>query len=359
MYLAKEIRTVHLEITTKCNAACPMCLRTVCGGKVNPQLPLTELSLAAIQKIFPEDFVRQLDRIYMCGNYGDPVVAQDTLEALQYFKNVNPKIKLSLFSNASARSASWWEDIARVTDDVHFAIDGLADTNHLYRRGTNFETIIRNAKAFIGAGGNAVWDYIVFRHNEHQIEEAQILAKELGFKKFSLKKTGRFFSNTKSEVKTRQEVRGKNGDIEYYLEMPLNPKWHNNALQKEDELVKKYGHIEKYLDSAHINCKVEAEKSLYVSADGFVFPCCWTGNQLYPWYFEPRSSQMWKIIDSLEQKEKSISALHNPIGAIVEGPFFKKIEDSWAKKSTKEGKLKACAKTCGNEFDPFRAQFTQ
>lgn len=358
MYKSQDIRTVHLEITTKCNASCPMCLRTVCGGKINPQLPLVELRLSDIKSIFPPLFLRQLQRIYLCGNYGDPLVAQDTLEVLKYFREENPQLRLSFFTNGSARSVQWWRDVAPQVDEVHFAIDGLADTNHLYRRGTQFDTIMRNAQSFIEVGGCAIWDYIVFRHNEHQVEEARTLAQEMGFQKFNVKKTGRFFSNTRSEVKLRQEVLGSNGDIEYYLEMPENPKYQNQALKKEDELVQKYGHLEKYLDQVTIECKVAAEKSVYVSAEGFVFPCCWTGNQLYPWYLSPRSSQVWKMIDSLEMQEQSISALKRPIADIVDGEFFKKIEKSWSLPTTVSGKLKPCAKTCGKEFDPFRAQFS-
>ncbi len=350
---------VHLEITTKCNAACPMCLRTVCGGEINPQLPLVELKLNDIKKIFPADFLQQLDKIFMCGNYGDPVAAQDTLEAFKYFRQINPKIKLSMFSNASARPASWWQELGQLVDEVHFAIDGLADTNHLYRRNTNFDVIIRNAKAYIAAGGKAVWDYIVFKHNEHQVEEARALARDLGFAKFNVKKTGRFFSNTKSEVKTQQVVLNDKGETEYYLEMPTSPQYLNTALQKEEELVKRYGHLEKYLDQAVISCKVDVDKSVYVSAEGQVFPCCWTANQLYPWYFKPRSSQMWSLIDQLEHKEKSISALESSVAEIVDGPFFEKIQNSWNQSSISSGKLKPCAKTCGKEFDPFKAQFSE
>lgn len=334
-----------------------MCLRNVCGGQVNPQLPLTELSLSDIQKIFPVDFVQQLERILYCGNYGDPVAAKDTLESLKYFKSINPNIQISLFSNASARPATWWIEVAALTKDAHFAIDGLADTNHIYRRGTQFDVIMRNAQAFIEAGGRAIWDFIVFKHNEHQIEEAQALAKKMGFYKFNLKKTGRFFSNTKSEVKSRQAVFDIQGEVEYYLEMPVDPKYHNGALANEEALVQKYGHLEKYLDQTHVECKVDAERSVYVSAEGFIFPCCWTANQLYPWYLEPRSSQMWSLINTLPEKEKSISARNQSIQSIVESAFFDKIEKSWKLPSTKLGKLKPCAKTCGKEFDPFREQF--
>jgi MoaA/NifB/PqqE/SkfB family radical SAM enzyme len=357
MYRFEDIKIVHLELTTKCNAACPMCLRTVCGGKVNPQLPLTELTLSQIKTIFPSDWVLRLQRIYMCGNYGDPLVAQDTLAIFKYFREVNPQISLGMFTNGSARSVSWWAELATVVTNVQFAIDGLSDTNHLYRRGTHFETILRNARAFIDAGGKANWDFIVFKHNEHQVEEARQLAQDLGFVKFNVKKTGRFFSNTKSQVKHQQEVLNSTGEIEYYLEMPSNPKYLNSALGKEEELVKKYGHIEKYLDTTEVDCKVAAEKSIYVSAEGMVFPCCWTANQLYPWYFAPRSSQVWRILDSLPGKEQSISALQTNVKSIVEGEFFKRVAGSWSLPSVKAGKLKPCAKTCGKEFDPFRAQF--
>lgn len=334
-----------------------MCLRNICGGEVNPQLPVTELDLSEIQRIFPSEFIKQLERIYYCGNYGDPVAARSTMESLKYFKEQNAHLKLSLFSNGSARTPSWWKEVAVYAKEVHFAIDGLEDTNHLYRRGTHFETIVKNAKAFIDAGGNAIWDFIIFRHNEHQVEAASQLAADLGFKKINFKKTGRFFSNTRSEVKSHQAVLDRQGKVEYYLEMPLDPKFQNQALAKEEELTIKYGHLEKYLDQTQIACKVEAEKSVYVSAEGLVFPCCWTANQMYPWYLEPKSSQIWKIIASLDGGKGAISALQKPIQDIIDGEFFKKIEDSWQLSSISSGKLKPCAKTCGKEFDPFRAQF--
>lgn len=357
MYKYSDIKTVHLEITTKCNAACPMCLRTVAGGKTNPLLPLTELSLDNIKKIFPPTFIEQLDKMYMCGNYGDPVVATDTLDVFKYFRALNPKIKLSMFSNASARTTAWWQELATVVDEVHFGIDGLKDTNAIYRRNTNFDIIMRNAKSYIEAGGTAVWDYIVFRHNEHQVEEARRLALDMGFKKINIKKTGRFFSNTRSEVKDRQEVLNVSGEVEYYLEMPRDPIYVNSALAKEEALIAKYGHIEKYMDTTHVSCKVAQEKSIYVSADGFVFPCCWTGNQLYPWYYPKRSSQVWTLIDGLKGKEVAISAIETPLETIVEGDFFKSIQNSWELPTVKEGKLRPCAKTCGKEFDPFQEQF--
>lgn len=359
MYKYNEIKAVHLEITTKCNARCPMCLRTVCGGKTNPNLPLVELSIEDVQKIFKPEFIRQLDRMYICGNYGDPIAAKDTLEVYKYFREQNPSIRLDMFTNGSARPTQWWQELAKTIDSIHFSIDGLEDTNHLYRKGTNFPTIIESVKAYVGSGGKAIWDYIVFKHNEHQIEEARKLSEELGFHKFNVKKTGRFFSNTQMQGKNKQVVYDRSGEVDYYIEMPENEKYQNKALSKEQLLVEKYGSLESYLDKTPISCKVEAEKSMYMSAVGHAFPCCWTGNQLYPWYFPEGKSYMWKIVNQLENGIDDLDAKKIDLEKIVNGPFFQKtLEASWGRPSIKEGRPKCCAKTCGTEFDPFKEQFS-
>ena len=57
MYDYNDIKTVHLEITEKCNAACPMCARNINGGEDNPWLQNAELSLNDIVTIFPDTFI--------------------------------------------------------------------------------------------------------------------------------------------------------------------------------------------------------------------------------------------------------------------------------------------------------------
>ena len=359
MYKYSQIKTVHLELSSKCNASCPMCLRNICGGALNPQLPVTELSLEDIKQIMPLDFLKQLDRIYMCGNYGDPIIAKDTLKIFKFFREINPSLNLSLFSNGGAKSPSWWRELAQSLNSVHFSIDGLEDTNSIYRRGTDFNKIIKNAKSYISGGGYAIWDFIVFRHNEQEVEKARQLSKEIGFAEFIVKKTGRFFSNQKSQVKTEQIILDKKGRPDGKLQMPKNPKYQNRSLKKEEELSKKYGNLHNYLNQTKVACKVSQEKSIYISAEALVFPCCWTANQLYPWYFKKRTSQIWKMIEHLPEKENSLNAKKYSIKEIVQGDFFqKRIPNSWQGKDITRDKLRVCAKTCGQDFNPFADQFT-
>lgn len=361
IYQASAVRAIHLEVTSRCNAACPMCARNVLGGKDNPYLPLTEISLDAFVAMMDGgSFLAHVNKLFMCGNYGDPVAAKDTLRILEFCRDANPEIRLGMNSNASARDETWWHNaglmLSRGGDYCKFSIDGLEDTNHLYRRGTDFKKIIRNAAAFIDAGGIAHWDFIVFKHNEHQIEEARQMAFEMGFEKFAVKKTGRFFSNTKMAGKDHQEVHDRDGNVEYVIEKPTDPQWQNTALANEQALVARYGSMDAYLDQTPVSCKTAAEKSIYISAEGLVFPCCWTANQMYVWHSGERAAPIWNLIDAVGGKD-ALDATKTPINTIIEGPFFQAVEDSWGKPSCKLGKLKVCAKTCGQEFDPFKAQF--
>ncbi len=359
MFKLENIKQVHLEITDRCNASCPQCARNILGGKENPHLSQTELYLSDIKAIFTPEILRGLKRIFMCGNYGDPGVGRDTLEAFEYFRAENSEMNLGMNTNGAMRTPDWWARVAKVIDgkgDIKFGIDGLSDTNHLYRKNVNFERMMANIQAFIDNGGRAVWEFIVFRHNEHQVEQARELSEKMGFEKFTVKKTGRFFSNTKLKGKDRQEVHNSDGEVEYYLEKPTDPKYQNQSLQKEQKLLDEFGSLENYLNQTQVDCKTLNEGSIYISSQGLAFPCCWTGNQLYLWYNRPRSSEVWKVIDRSGGLE-AIDARKQTLGAILEGEFFKNIQKSWSCSSLENGKLKVCSKTCGQSFNQFKDQY--
>jgi len=218
-----------------------MCARNINGGEDNPQLTNSELTVENIKKIFSTDFIKQLERIYMCGNYGDPIAARDTLEVFEYFRHYNQKIMLSMHTNGSAKKPEWWKKLASVLGRkgyVVFSIDGLEDTNHLYRQNTVFNKIMDNAQAFIQAGGRARWDYIVFAHNEHQVEQAELLSQEMGFEKFQYKKSARFFSNVSGVTKEIHQAGNRKGQQTTLLQAPTDPKYRNSVLDEISKFAK-------------------------------------------------------------------------------------------------------------------------
>ena len=389
MYKADTITTVHLEVTERCNASCPQCARNINGGEVNPQLHDAELSLDDVKTILKPEFIEQLKRLYMCGNYGDPISARDTLEIFEYIRSHNTKMQLSFHTNASAKTPEWWSKLPLAMGKSHyvvFSVDGLEDTNHLYRQGTVWKKIMENARAFIAAGGRARWDFIVFGHNEHQVEEARALAESMGFEKFNVKKSNRFFSNTRGAVKADHQAGNRKGAETQMLSMPTNPEYQNAALKQLESLSKDKGEIkmdfistvaelegkmgaqkfnldpakkkdmEKYWDSVEVKCKVAEEKSIYITAEGYLQPCCWTAGQMYVWYWKQRGGQIWDAIDQAGIETLDLR-VHDLID-VINGKFIQEvIPDSWNKPSCAEGKLAVCAKTCGAKYDAFKEQF--
>lgn len=225
MFQSDRITSVHLDVTDKCNASCPMCPRTVNGGPRNPHLKNQEMSLADAKVIFNVPFLKQLHFIQLCGNFGDPMVAKDTLDILEYFRSVNPSITLGFHTNGSGRDKDWWQRLgqllSRPGDYCKFGIDGLEDTNGIYRRRTRWDKIMSSVQHFVSAGGIAHWEFLVFKHNEHQVETARKMAEEIGFRQFFVKKTSRFF-NYQMGKNIPFPIYDKNKETVGYLNPPDN-----------------------------------------------------------------------------------------------------------------------------------------
>lgn len=358
MYNYENIKTVHLENTQSCQASCPMCDRNQNGGALNPHIDLSELSLEDCSRIFEPEFIAQLDTMYMCGNLGDPIVARDTLEIFKYFREHNPRMWLSMNTNGGARDEIWWKDLADTfgrMGTVIFSVDGLRDTNHIYRQGVNWDAVERAMHSFIDAGGRARWDFLIFEHNQHQVELAEKISQQWGFEKFVAKKSGRFITANADKKESHQAVDRK-GNKTTELKKP-DVKYQNKALTKQDMLIEKYGSMDAYYDIVPIRCKVKDEGNLFITAEGLAMPCCWTAGRMYKWWHkDPKQEQVWKFIDAAGGKD-AISAKKYGLRAVFETGIFNAIEDSWNITGCENGKLKVCSMKCGIEFDPFAEQF--
>jgi MoaA/NifB/PqqE/SkfB family radical SAM enzyme len=328
MYKLEDIRDIHLEITSKCQARCPMCPRRISGGPINPFIKLDEITLSLFQQWFEPDFIKQLDSLFMCGNLGDPIISKDTLEIYQYLREMNPNIRLAMHTNGSARDTEWWQKLAQLKVKVTFGIDGLADTHHLYRISTDFNKIIENAQAFITAGGVAKWHMLVFAHNEHQIEQCRTMSKDMGFVDFSIKHTSRFKQDYLQVIDDLGRPTHRIKPTQTSLDMiPLA-----EAAQKEIK--------------PHIVCKAQKYKQLYVSACGNVSPCCWLDMEWIPPMQESRIDYMEKISEFPNLHRKTLKEIFN-------NGFFSKIEAQWSSAGLKE-----CTKQCGS-FDKLGVQFVK
>lgn len=270
MYSIDTIETLHLELSNHCNSFCPQCPRYDNFGRLKKEINLNHLTEKNIKNI-PVGRMKNLKNIVLCGSLGDPLMNQDIDNIINYFQN--QEIRIS--TNASLRNEQWWKKLAlhkNVT--VTFCIDGIdAETHSRYRRNTSYEKIMKNAKTFISNNGRAEWQFIVFKHNQHQIDEAKILSEKMGFQEINFIYSDRFNYNFNDGNKWPVYVDNK---IEYYLESPtLQHNLHKEVAETKDNDFYLKSMVQEKLPK--IDCLWSKKNKIYVSANALVYPCCWMG----------------------------------------------------------------------------------
>ena len=123
---------------------------------------------------------------------------------------------------------------------------------------------------------------------------------------------------------------------------PLSPAYQNSALAELQDLRNRYGSMDRYLDRAEVQCNVQANNSIYVSAEGYVLPCCWLAGQLRHPVMRTRA-EILELLEALGGTAH-VDGRRRSIRAIVEDDFFQKlVPGSWSKPSCAEGKLRTCS----------------
>lgn len=329
MLTVDQIRRVHVELSTRCNARCPMCPRNYRGLDYNSGYPVCDMSLENFQHIVAPILDQlKLNPSYgvnFNGNLGDFALARDGSEIVNWL--ADNRVRISINTNGSLRSPGWWASLARPGVQIGFAIDGLADTHHLYRQDTDWNRVIENAQAFITAGGHAIWRFAPFDHNRSQESACKALAKELGFVRFENIYDGR----DSGPVYTRD------GKFSHWLgaksePIPVDDLLHSHKTWFNHKTIK----IKKDTPELNLLCQHTVNQEIYLAADGSVYPCCYLG--FYPGQMQhPGNEQLLPIV-------RENNALEYDLAHCMK--WFDQVEESWAKESISTGRLYACVNSC-------------
>lgn len=354
MFNFSQLKQIHLEITNNCQASCPMCSRNIHGGLENPLLKINSWTLDDFKKTITPEVLYQIDAFYFCGNFGDPILNNELLDMCRYAVDTSPSTGIRIHTNGSARTTKWWAELASVLPQDHrviFAIDGLSDTHSLYRIGTDYDQILRNATAFIQAGGRAEWAFIRFKHNEHEVEQARAIAIKLGFELFVVKDSSRFL------LEKQYPVYDKQGNTTHYLE----PSGYSEIKFIDKKVIDNYRSI---VQNAKINCQAIELKEIYIDAFGRLFPCCYIAMIPYvPLDVDPAIAGIRKeilteyqmLINDLGGVDALDTRKHTVKEIMESHPYQTVWQQYWDEK-----KLITCARSCGitSEFSKPKDQFT-
>ena len=184
---------LEIELTTKCTLGCPACPR-------NDPISLKEDWDVGhldtdIAKSFADD---PNERSYLfVGCFGDPIYHPDFIDIVKYYIDRNKRV--TIHTNGSFKKQKWWDELASLNwtykQKFTFSVDGLEDTNHIYRIRADWKSIMMGMKTMGSLPEHRKpwleWKMLVFPYNEHQVAEAEQLANDIGMGMFSPVKSER------------------------------------------------------------------------------------------------------------------------------------------------------------------------
>ena len=262
----ETVKVIEFEVTTTCNSFCPVCVRFQSdddGVWLNPLVDFNQhLSVEHLTKILSDSCVSEDVELDFIGTAGDPIAHPNFLELLEVVKKLKPRARLNIHTNGGLRNTDYYKKLAEVLDGFRyhfrFSIDGLEDTNHIYRIGVQWNRLIDNVRAFIKAGGEVTWQMVMFPWNKHQVNEARIFAKELGCIGFD----------------TRQNI--------YSADMELLIKKANTNFNKtefikvkEKSFLNQEKGLKQIIDNyKYIDDECVSKEGIFVRPEGYIYPCC-------------------------------------------------------------------------------------
>tara|TARA_B100001287_G_scaffold276772_1_gene289344 strand:+ start:4007 stop:5053 length:1047 start_codon:yes stop_codon:yes gene_type:complete len=184
-YLEKYVvpKNIQLDVTHRCSLLCPRCARVTTIIDNEPAyrtMTKKDVSLEMIKTMINEHHFNFFD---FTGSFGDCIYHPEFLEIIKLLKSKDIEIKFH--TNGSRKSKEWWKQLYEVMDPEYdrivFGVDGLKDTAHIYRVNIDFDSVVEAMTLGVKYGFKKnQWMYIVFKHNEHQVEQAKKFAQQIG-----------------------------------------------------------------------------------------------------------------------------------------------------------------------------------
>ena len=170
--------SVMIDSNTRCPLACPFCLRESKDAKYMIQKG-KDITVSNVEKL-----LMFLDKLNFCGQISDPIYHLKFLDILEVCSK-NPNKTISIHTNGTRKSMDWWKKafvLGKENVTWIFGLDGATQqTAEMYRVNTLFDEVMNVMKLGVSLGAKVEWQFIVFKHNEHEIETLKQLCEKNNF----------------------------------------------------------------------------------------------------------------------------------------------------------------------------------
>lgn len=188
---ADQKRIIQIETTTRCLLGCPACSRTVFSSTLKRPYPKYDLDADDLYNFFDCVAGKEIEILSLCGDYGDCIYYPQLFYFIKKFRDTKT---FNIHTAGSHQPAEFWHQLVSLLDSrdrVIFGIDGLEDTNHLYRKNSNWASIMTAVDIVAASPVQLQWDTNIFSFNVDCIDQIRQFAESKGAE-FVCKKTSRF-----------------------------------------------------------------------------------------------------------------------------------------------------------------------
>lgn len=168
---------LEFAISSFCQAKCPSCNRTNPDtGEMQSWMKPEHFDLSTFKKMMVPEYwqLKKITKIKFCGENGDPMMHPQIEDFIDHSFLLGSR-SLTIATNGGIRTPAWFTKIAEKYGkrlEIIFGIDGTTgDINNKYRIGVDSSRAYENMFAFHNAGGFAIWQFILFDFNYHQLPE--------------------------------------------------------------------------------------------------------------------------------------------------------------------------------------------
>jgi MoaA/NifB/PqqE/SkfB family radical SAM enzyme len=250
---ARPVKMI-IEPSDRCNLNCPLCpTGRRLSGRKETNLPM-ETFKQAVDPLAP-----YLYEAYLY-NWGEPLLNPELFDLVKYCSQ--RRIRTVVSTNLTLFESRMMDPLMdSKLDTLIVSLDGASgDTYSKYRRGGDFEKAMGNLKAIAAQKikrrvklPRLIWQFIVFRHNESEINRAIAMAKQLGIDEIKF-----IASFAKMETLAYNVADKKREEVEDYL-----PQDHRYHLYKSNKAAAR-----KFLQCPFLWSQIA------VRTDGGIAPCC-------------------------------------------------------------------------------------
>lgn len=172
-----------IDPTNICNLECRFCPT----GQRRGVRPNSMLSFRNFKKII-DKLGPYLLHIDFC-NWGEPFLNKEIFNMITYAKKFGPSIKVDTNFNIDLTNQNARDLINSGIDKIIVSLDGASqETYEIYRKNGNLKKVIDNVniiaqekKKLNKQNPHMHWQFLVFKHNDHEMETANKMWKEYGF----------------------------------------------------------------------------------------------------------------------------------------------------------------------------------